>query len=116
MEVEKKLIAHILVVLDLQPYSLPSSLPRRGALRQAFTMFIKLSVLAAIAGLVSAAPSPSALNHVVHEKRDAPLHGWSKTDRLEKDAVIPMRIGLTQTNLDKGYDMLMEVYVFRPGK
>jgi tripeptidyl-peptidase-1 len=72
-------------------------------------MFIKLSVIAAIAALVNAAPSPSPLNHVVHEKRTAPSAEWTKAARLEKSAIIPMRIGMTQTNLEKGYDFLMEV-------
>lgn len=72
-------------------------------------MFIKLSVIAAIAALVNAAPSPSPLNHVVHEKRDSIAVGWTKAARLEKKAIIPMRIGMTQTNLDKGYDFLMDV-------
>ena len=34
---------------------------------------------------------------------------WVKSGRVEKSAVIPMRIGLTQTNLETGYDRLMEV-------
>lgn len=72
-------------------------------------VLVKLSVLAAIAALVNAAPSPSS--HVVHEKRDAPLHEWKRAARLEQDAIIPMRIGLTQTNLENGYDLLMDVYV-----
>lgn len=72
-------------------------------------MFVKLSVVVAIAALVNAAPSPSPLKHSVHEKRSTPLAGWTKAARLEKDAIIPMRIGMTQTNLDKGYDFLMEV-------
>jgi tripeptidyl-peptidase-1 len=38
-----------------------------------------------------------------------PPRDWVKGARIEKTAVIPMRIGLTQTNLEKGYDYLMEV-------
>jgi hypothetical protein len=51
------------------------------------------------------------LRHVLHEERSTPSRDWVKGARIEKDAVIPMRIGLTQTNLEKGYDYLMEVYV-----
>jgi len=70
-------------------------------------VLVKLSVLAAIVALVNAAPSPSS--HVVHEKRTTVLHEWKRANRLEKDAIIPLRIGLTQTNLDDGYDLLMDV-------
>jgi tripeptidyl-peptidase-1 len=70
-------------------------------------MFVKLSIVAAIAALVNAAPAP--LRHVLHEERSTPSRDWVKGARIEKDAVILMRIGLTQTNLEKGYDYLMEV-------
>jgi tripeptidyl-peptidase-1 len=70
-------------------------------------MYVNLSVVAAIVALVNAAPAP--LRHVLHEERSTPSRDWVKGARIEKDAVIPMRIGLTQTNLEKGYDYLMEV-------
>jgi tripeptidyl-peptidase I len=70
-------------------------------------MFVKISVVAAVAALVSAAPAP--LKHVLHEERSIPPRDWVKGARIEKTAVIPIRIGLTQTNLEKGYDYLMEV-------
>ena len=70
-------------------------------------MIVKLSVVAAIAALVNAAPAPSS--HVVHEERTILSQDWVKGARIEKSAVIPMRIGLTQTNLETGYDRLMEV-------
>jgi tripeptidyl-peptidase-1 len=70
-------------------------------------MFIKLSVLVGIAALVGAAPAP--IKHVLHEKRETASLDWVKGARIEKSAIIPMRIGLTQTNLEKGYDYLMEV-------
>lgn len=70
-------------------------------------MLVKLSVVAAVAALVNAAPAP--IKHVLHEERTVLSRDWTKGARIEKSAVIPMRIGLTQTNLDKGYDYLMEV-------
>jgi len=70
-------------------------------------MFVKLSVVAAIGAIINAAPAPS--RHILHEERSTPSRDWVKSARIEKDAVIPMRIGLKQTNLDKGYDYLMEV-------
>ena len=50
-------------------------------------------------------------NHVVHERRDNGLHAWTKRQAVHQSALLPMRIGLTQSNLDKGPDLLMEVYV-----
>ncbi|MCJ1287426.1 hypothetical protein MMC26_006777 [Xylographa opegraphella] len=67
----------------------------------------QLAVAAAFVAISNAAPAPLA--HALHEKRDAPATDWVKGARVEGDAILPMRIGLTQTNLDKGYDYLMEV-------
>lgn len=61
-------------------------------------------VLVAVAAAV-----PASLKHVLHEKRDVPASDWVKSGRVEADAILPMRIGLTQTNLDNGYDYLMDV-------
>jgi tripeptidyl-peptidase-1 len=72
-----------------------------------FKMLVKLSVVAAIAALVNAAPA--SIKHILHEERTIHSRDWTKGARVEKSAVIPMRIGLTQTNLEKGYDYLMEV-------
>lgn len=66
-------------------------------------------VALAIAVLSDAAPAP--IKHVLHEKRERHALDWVKADRVEADAVLPIRIGLTQNNLDKGYEYLMEVYV-----
>jgi tripeptidyl-peptidase-1 len=67
--------------------------------------FTKALIIASLACLAGAIPSS---RHVLHERRQiAPRH-WEKTSRLNPNAVLPMRIGLTQSNLDKG-DLLMEV-------
>lgn len=55
--------------------------------------------------------SPAPRNYVVHERRDALPSVWVEESRLDKSAMLPMRIGLTQSNLDRGHDLLMEVYV-----
>ncbi len=72
---------------------------------------MKLSLFAVVGGLLaqaSAAPAPGP--YVVHEKRDAQTTKWSRSAvKLPRDAIIPMSIGLTQRNLEKGYDFLMEV-------
>jgi tripeptidyl-peptidase-1 len=73
---------------------------------------LQVSVLAAIVAFSHAAPAPApapAVRHVLHEKRQTWSSDWVKGARIEADAVLPLRIGLTQTNLDKGQDFLMEV-------
>jgi tripeptidyl-peptidase I len=54
----------------------------------------------------SALPSPG---HSIHEKRDISNANWVKRDRIEKDIVLPVRIGLSQSNLDDAHKYLMEV-------
>jgi tripeptidyl-peptidase I len=75
---------------------------------------LQVSVLAAIVAFSHAAPAPApapapAVRHVLHEERQTWSSDWVKGARIEADAVLPLRIGLTQTNLDKGQDFLMEV-------
>lgn len=69
--------------------------------------FSSLAILGAIAAQVAAVPFQSS--HIVHERRDFVPKAWAKRDRLEASAELPVRIGMTQRNLDKGHDFLMEV-------
>lgn len=66
-----------------------------------------LAVLSAFAAQVVAVPHPA--KHVVHERRDSTPKTWIKRDRLDATVELPVRIGMTQSNLDKGHDLLMEV-------
>ena len=66
-----------------------------------------LSVLGVLAACSYAAPYPAS--HTLHEKRHTSSSPWVKRDRIPADALLPMRIGLTQRNLEKGYDFLMDV-------
>lgn len=59
------------------------------------------------AALSGAVPAP--IKHVLHEKREQQSYDWVKGDRVESDAMLPVRIGLTQNNLEKGYEYLMDV-------
>jgi tripeptidyl-peptidase-1 len=69
--------------------------------------FSLLAVIGSLAAYVTAAP---ATGYAVHEKRDITGSGWAKRDtKLNRDALIPMSIGLTQRNLENGYDLLMDV-------
>ena len=55
-----------------------------------------------------AAPS-SSYTYARHEKRNNLPPGWVKDQRLPGHEILPMRIGLAQSNLDKAEQYLMEV-------
>ena len=65
-----------------------------------------------IAGLAAFSASlPAEFEDLVlHEQREDQT-SWIKRDALDDDSLLPMQIGLTQNNLDKEYEFLMEVYV-----
>lgn len=69
-------------------------------------MRYSLLALSALLASVGAAPSSS---YRLHEKRTITPHGWSKTAELEDHQVLPMRIALTQSNMDKMEEYLMDV-------
>ena len=91
----------------VSPVWLPFSLHRAISANSISMRFTLIAALAALTTSVAAAPSQSS--HVLHERRNSPLRNWVKRDKLERDYVLPMRIGLTQRNLEKGHDLLMEV-------
>ncbi|KAF9893306.1 hypothetical protein FE257_011736 [Aspergillus nanangensis] len=66
-----------------------------------------LLFLGAIATGVLAIPAPA--NYVLHERRDVLPAQWEDEKHLDGDTQLPMRIGLTQSNMDRGHDLLMEV-------
>ena len=73
---------------------------------------MKLSILAIVEGFVAyAAAAPAPTTHVMHEKRETLSARWSRRSdiKLNRDAVIPMSFGLTQQNLENGYEFLMDV-------
>lgn len=48
--------------------------------------------------------------HVQHEKRTTvQARSWTLVQRAVPDAILPMRIGLKQKNLQSGHDLLMEM-------
>jgi tripeptidyl-peptidase-1 len=49
------------------------------------------------------------VTHTVHEKRDFTPTRWIKRDRIHSHVTLPVRIGLTQSNLDRGYEFLMDM-------
>jgi len=54
--------------------------------------------------------SSLATNHVIHERRHQAIdHQWDKREQLHQDEVLPIRIGLKQSNLEHADHWLMEV-------
>ncbi|KAI9688708.1 MAG: hypothetical protein M1822_001065 [Bathelium mastoideum] len=62
-----------------------------------------------IATPLSVYSSYTPTSHAVHEERADSSGKWTKRDRVHPDSVLPMRIGLTFSNLDKAHDALMEI-------
>ncbi|KAL3455892.1 peptidase S8/S53 domain-containing protein [Aspergillus heterothallicus] len=69
-------------------------------------MRYSLVFVAVVAGVWG---SPSAPRHVVHERRAALPDSWIEETRLGRHERLPVRIGLTQSNLDHGHDLLMDI-------
>ncbi|KAL3963207.1 hypothetical protein ACCO45_000211 [Purpureocillium lilacinum] len=61
------------------------------------------------AGALGAPASTGA--HVLHQKRDEEhrYHDWVKRDSLHPDTKVPVSIALTQRNVERGMDLVMEV-------
>ena len=72
-------------------------------------MFFSTFITTTIAFAATAFSSPIAVTHSLHEKRDKLPHGWIKRDILDRRAILPMKIALAQSNIDKGWDWLNEV-------
>ena len=66
-----------------------------------------LFCLVAFVALLDAIAIPP--HHEAHEKRETLHPRWTKRDRVESHKLLPMRIGLAQTNLENGYEHLMDV-------
>ena len=59
-------------------------------------------------------PLSSALKHAKHsailEKQNTPRQ-WSKGARVQADVILPVRIALAGTNIERGEDFLMQMFV-----
>jgi len=73
--------------------------------------FFSLAVVGSfiVAGL--AAPTVRPGSYVVHESRRDFPKTWVKRSTISSVVKVPVRVGLTQRNLHKGYELLMEVLV-----
>jgi tripeptidyl-peptidase-1 len=72
---------------------------------------MKTVLLAAVATVLLAAGNaiPTRSSHILHEKRSSIPRSWVRSNRVERDAILPVRVGLVQSNLDNGEDLLMDV-------
>ena len=66
-----------------------------------------LALLAVSVGISGAVPTPGT--HSLHEKRTSVPRLWARGDRVDRNAILPVRIGLTQQNIDDSYGHLMDV-------
>ena len=66
-----------------------------------------LTATLALAALTAASPLKN--ERVIHEKRDVTSTQWAKRSRVPVDAVLPMRIGLTQRNLHSLEESLYDI-------
>lgn len=71
-------------------------------------MLFNQVVLVSLAAGALAAPTPSFGRPVIHEKRSG-LVKHKRGNRVNEDAVIPIRIGLKQSNIEHGYDFVMDM-------
>jgi tripeptidyl-peptidase-1 len=65
------------------------------------------AALAAFIAIGDAAPTPAT--YALHEKRSSSPRLWARGERVDGDAILPIRIGLTQNNLEDGHIHLMDV-------
>ncbi|GJF00417.1 subtilisin-like protein [Phanerochaete sordida] len=68
-----------------------------------------LRVLAAVASLCIASLAVPHASRVVHESRRSLPTGWTPIRRADPDLVLPLRIGLTQSNLHLIEEYLLDV-------
>ncbi len=82
-------------------------------------MLLSCIALAFVAGIVAVVDGSPARpgekravpeTHILHE-RGMPHweYTWSKKERLPSDALLPMRIGMKQSNLEQGHNILMDM-------
>jgi hypothetical protein len=80
----------------------------------AFSLTVSMRFSTLLLGALGVCAAQAAVippTHVVHEKRHALPRKWVKRDRILPEAILPIRIGLRQRNLDQGHSFLMDVYV-----
>jgi tripeptidyl-peptidase-1 len=104
------------VTLPSYCFLLKSTIASRSLISpvSSITMVHFSTLLTASVALTSSAFAlsiPLDAKYTVHEKREAhrDAFNFAKRDVLGSNAIIPIRIGLTQRDLHRGYDWLMSV-------
>ncbi|KAK1980246.1 Pro-kumamolisin [Colletotrichum cereale] len=67
------------------------------------------TLLTALAAVTFANPVTRSHKHVVHEERHPARREWTKNHRLHSMARLPVRIGLTQSNLHRADEFMNDV-------
>ncbi|KAJ6105126.1 hypothetical protein N7523_010200 [Penicillium sp. IBT 18751x] len=70
---------------------------------------MKYSALFTGFAAVGALAVPIFHTYELHEKREFMPSSWNEGKRLDGSTPLPVRIGLTQPNLNRGHDLLMEM-------
>jgi tripeptidyl-peptidase I len=65
------------------------------------------AVFVALLNNCGAAPTPAS--YAVHEKRASSPRRWNRGERVDGEAILPIRIGLTQNSLEDAEIHLMDV-------
>ncbi|MCJ1386575.1 hypothetical protein MMC17_009701 [Xylographa soralifera] len=71
--------------------------------------FLELAFLGATLLSEYCNAAPWSMSYVLHEKRHVTSPAWVKRSRVAAADILPMRVGLVQTNLEKGHDLLMDI-------
>lgn len=71
-------------------------------------MLLSLFGVGCLVASAFATPTPSN-DYVVHEQRAVIPFGWRRVERLNGSFILPIRIALVQTNLDKAEEYLLSV-------
>ncbi|KAL6230017.1 hypothetical protein BDW75DRAFT_245227 [Aspergillus navahoensis] len=70
---------------------------------------MQLSLLYLVSSITAVLGLPATDIHLLHERRDALPEYWTEDAHLAGQEILPVRIGLTQSNLDHGHDLLMQI-------
>lgn len=71
-------------------------------------MLLSIFAVGCLVASAFAIPTPPS-DYVVHEQRAVVPFGWRRIERLNGSYILPLRIALVQTNLDKAEEYLLSV-------
>jgi tripeptidyl-peptidase I len=72
-------------------------------------MHFSLIAVCSLLTAAIAAPTANSKRHVIHERLERMPAQWKRSAKIHGDSHLPMRIGLTQSNLDRADEFLMDV-------